>query len=259
MRLALTELHAAKLAATVHPADGGGLQFRIPGPDDTFVLIGSPEVLPDPHQAPAGFEAQLYTPQGDHIDVLHHDCTDPACCAPAGDADPLNARTAATAIAEALRTYAGTLPAAVPTTGQILHRVAELIDADTDRTTALYTDPVVVPGCMLDYLLQQAVYGTDPLWFGKRYAALGHVHGTDAVTAWTRSLGAALRIARDLLHPLIAGGAASLDPDMIRELADAQDRPADAPTAPCDCYSQDRGGRSHDPDCVGLRTPGPSA
>ncbi|MEV7929037.1 hypothetical protein [Kitasatospora sp. NPDC088779] len=179
--------------------------------------------------------------------------------APRPPADPLNPRTAATAIATALRTHAATLPAVVPTTGQILHRVAELIDADTGRTTALYSHPVVVPGRMLDYLTQQAVYGTDPLWFGKRYAHLGRLCGVDAVTAWTRLLDAALNAVRGLLRPLITNAATTLDPDTVRELADAQDRPAGPPKAPCDCYSQDRGGRSHDPDCVGLRTPAPTA
>ncbi|MEE1828053.1 hypothetical protein PUR61_38630 [Streptomyces sp. BE20] len=217
MRPALIELHRAKLRATVHPADGGGLQFHIPGPDDTFVLIGSPEVLPGPDEAPAGFGAELYTPDGEHLDVLFHACTDPTCCAPAAGADPLNARTMARAIATALHAHATTLPAVVPTTGQILHRIAELIDADTDRTTALYTHPLGVPGCVLDHLTQQAVYGTDPLWFGHRYAALGRDHSTDAVTTWTAGLDAALHTARDLLRPLAA---------MARPLRTQSSRPA---------------------------------
>ncbi|MFE2912455.1 hypothetical protein ACFXI0_07860 [Kitasatospora indigofera] len=259
MRPALIELHRAKLRATVHPADGGGLQFRLPGPDDTFILIGSPEVLPGPDEAPEGFGAELYTPDGEHLDVLFHNCTNPVCCAPAAGTDPLNPRTMASAVATELHAYAATLPAVVPTTGQIFHRVAELIDADTDRTTALYTRPLGVPGCVLDHLTQQAVYGTDMLWFGKRYAALGREHGTDAVTAWTAALDAALNTARDLLRPLAADAATAIDPDTIRELADAQNCPAAPPKAPCDCYSQDRGGRAHDPDCVGLRTPAPTA
>ncbi|MFB8243394.1 hypothetical protein ACFC58_43370 [Kitasatospora purpeofusca] len=255
---ALTEPHTAELAATAHPADGGGFQFRVPGPDDTFVLIGSPEILPGPDQAPTGFGAELYTPHGEHLDVLFHTCTDPSCCAPEPNTDPLNARTMARAVAAALRTHAGTRPAVVPTTGQILHRVVELIDAEIDRTTALYTHPIAIPACLLDHLTLRAVYGTDPLWFGMRYAALGREHGIDAVTAWTRLLDAVLNAARQVLRPHVVD-AMSLDPDTVRALADAHNRPAGPPEAPCDGHSRDRGGRSHDPDRVDLRTPAPTA
>ncbi|MFD5922715.1 hypothetical protein ACFVYP_39855 [Kitasatospora sp. NPDC058201] len=107
---------------------------------------------------------------------------------------------------------------------------------------------------MLDNLTQEAVYGTDPLWFGKRYAALGREHGTDAVIAWTRLLDAEVNAARDLLRPLASGAASALDSDAIRALADAHNRQAGPPKAPCDRHSRDRGGRLHDPDCVGPRT-----
>lgn len=257
MHTALLELHRADLAASVECAQGGGFEFRVLGPDDTFVLIGAPETLTEPGEAPAGFHAQLHTPDGHYLSVLYANSTDPRYRAKDAAGDPLNPRAAARAVAEGLSAHARTLPATAPATDRVLDRVAHLIDADTDRTTARYGKPVTVPASMLGHFVDQAVYGTDPAWFGLRYARTGREHGIDAVRHWCDLLAAAADAAREALLPLLADGAMSLDPQAIREAAD-RIRPQAPSGEDCDCYSQDRGGRIHDMECTGPHTATPT-
>ncbi|MEY9842507.1 hypothetical protein [Streptacidiphilus sp. EB103A] len=98
---ALAALLARHVPATIESSDGCGYQFHIPAGGGTYILVGSPEGLPEADQEPTGYHAQLHTPDGDFIDVVYHSCTDdPGCCPVPGTLDPA---PLAEAIATALR------------------------------------------------------------------------------------------------------------------------------------------------------------
>jgi len=211
---ALAALYSADLIGAVTPADGGGDQIRIIGPAQTFVLVGSPEVLPDAGEPLTTLHAQLHTPDGDFLDVSYHACTDPECCATPGT---LDLRTFAHGIAGNLREHAPNLPTTPPTLADVLHTVADLMDADNARTTAMHGTPIGIPTSFIDALTNRAVYGSDPQWFARRFARIGREQGNAAVREWGNAHSALRQKAAHLIWP--GPHAPMLRPDEIRELA----------------------------------------
>ncbi|MFJ3793523.1 hypothetical protein [Kitasatospora sp. NPDC090091] len=109
----LAALHAAGLTATVEPADGGGYQIHLPGPYDTFALIGCEEVLPSAGEELTALHSQLQSAaDGDCLAVVFHRCSDPACMhAGCGEGAVLDPAPLVAALADAIN---GRRPAFIP-------------------------------------------------------------------------------------------------------------------------------------------------
>ncbi|MFJ5121906.1 hypothetical protein [Kitasatospora sp. NPDC088548] len=104
---ALHALLTAGLPASIICADGGGYHIHVPGPGDTYLLIGCSESLPARDEPLTGYHAQLQSADGDFVSVVYDSFADPMDDT-VGDPDP---HKLAAAILHAFQNHSTAAPA----------------------------------------------------------------------------------------------------------------------------------------------------